>query len=122
MATGTGTVYDGELTIYPAQSLTAVGAVFFNNVTAGHSCFQVKVTGFVSGHIDISFGGSLTGNSDYGEITAATKHAGAQRISANGTYLYFVQDKPVRDYSFNVLAITQLGPTITVTLGALSDS
>ena len=122
MATGTGTVYDGELTIYPAQSLTAVGAIFFTNVTAGHSCFQVKVTGFISGHIDISFGGSLTGSSDYGEINATTKHAGAQRISANGTYLYFVQDKPVRDYSFNVLDITNPGPTITVTLGALSDS
>jgi len=122
MATGTGTVYDGELTIYPSQSTTSVGALFFTNVTAGHSCFQVKVTGFVAGHIDISFDGSLTGNSDYGEINATTKHAGAQRISANGTYLYFVQDRPVRDYSFNVLTITHPGPTITVTLGALSDS
>jgi hypothetical protein len=121
MATGTGTVYDGELTIYPSQSLTDVGSLFFRNVVAGHTCFQVKVTGFVSGHIDIDFGGSLTGNDDFGLVAAATKHAGAQRISANGTYLYFIQDKPVRDYVFYVTALTNAGPTVTVTLGALSD-
>lgn len=122
MATGAGIVYDGELTVYPSQSTTTTGVLFFSNVTAGHSCFQVKVTGFISGHIDISFSGSLTGNSDFGEINATTKHAGAQRISANGVYMYFVQDKPVRDYSFNVVDITNPGPTITVTLGSLSDS
>lgn len=120
MATGTGTVYDGELTIYPAQSCTTTGFLDFTDVTAGHSCFQVTVTGFVSGHIDIDFYGSL--NSNYGTITATTKHAGAQRISANGTYLYFIQDKPVRNYRFEVVTITNAGPTISVTLGALSDS
>jgi len=121
MATGTGTVYDGELTIYPAQSRTTVGFLDFTDVTAGHTCFQATVTGFVSGHIDINFYGSLN-TTDYGQVTAATKHAGAQRISANGTYLYFIQDKPVRSYRFEVVTITQAGPTISVTLGALSDS
>ena len=120
MATGTGTVYDGELTIYPSQSRTTAGFLDFTDVVAGHSCFQVTVTGFVSGHIDIDFYGSL--NSDFGQITAATKHAGAQRISANGTYLYFVQDKPVRSYRFEVVTITNPGPTISVMLGSLSDS
>lgn len=120
MATGTGTVYDGELTIYPSQSRTTAGFLDFTDVTAGHSCFQVTVTGFVSGHIDIDFYGSL--NSDFGTITVATKHAGAQRISANGTYLYFVQDKPVRSYRFEVVTITNAGPTISVMLGSLSDS
>lgn len=119
MSTGTGTVYDGELTIYPAQSRTTAGYLDFTDVVAGHSCFQVKVTGFVSGHIDIDFYGSL--NSDFGQITVATKHAGAQRISADGTYLYFVQDKPVRSYRFEVVTITNAGPTISVTLGSLSD-
>ena len=118
MATGTGVVYDGELTIYPAQSRTTAGFLDFTDVTAGHSCFQVKVTDFVSGHIDIDFYGSL--NSDFGQITVATKHAGAQRISANGTYLYFVQDRPVRSYRFEVVTITNPGPTIAVTLGAFS--
>lgn len=121
MATGTGIVYDGELTIYPSQNRTTAGLMTFSDVTAGHSCFQVVVTGFVSGHIDVDFYGSLDGT-NYGQITAATKHAGAQRISANGTYLYFVQDKPVRDYRFEVVTITTAGPTITVTLGSLSDS
>lgn len=120
MATGTGTIYDGELTIYPAQSRTTAGYLDFTEVTAGHSCFQVTVTGFVSGHIDINFWASL--NSDYGQVTAATKHAGAQRISANGTYLYFIQDKPVRSYRLEVVSITTPGPTVTVMLGALSDS
>lgn len=119
MAIGTGVVYDGELTIYPVQSRTTSGYLDFTDITAGHSCFQVKVTGFVSGHIDIDFLGSL--NSDYGYITATTKHPGAQRISANGTYLYFIQDKPVRSYRFEVVTITTAGPTISVTLGALSD-
>lgn len=121
MATGTGTVYDGELTIYPSQSRTTTGFLTFSDVTAGHSCLQVTVTDFVAGHIDIDFYGSLD-NTNYGKVTAATKHAGAQRISANGTYLYFIQDKPVRSYKFEVVAITDAGPTITVTLGALSDS
>jgi hypothetical protein len=120
MATGTGVVYDGELTIYPVQSRTTTGFMDFTDVIAGHSCFQVTVTGFVSGHIDIDFYGSL--NSEYGQITATTKHAGAQRISANGTYLYFVQDKPVRSYRFEVVTITNPGPTISVMLGSLSDS
>lgn len=119
MATGTGIVYDGELTVYPAQSRTTAGYLDFTEVTAGNSCFQVTVTDFVSGHIDINFWGSL--NSDFGEITAATKHAGAQRISANGTYMYFVQDKPVRSYRFEVVTITTPGPTVSVMLGALSD-
>lgn len=121
MATGTGTVYDGELTIYPAQSRTTAGHLDFLNVTAGHSCFEVTVTGFVSGHIDIDFYASLNGT-NFGQITAATKHAGAQRISANGTYLYFISDKPVRSYRFEVVTITNAGPTISVVLGALSDS
>ena len=119
MATGTASIYDGELTIYPAQSRTTAGYLDFTDVTAGHSCFQVKVTDFVSGHIDIDFLGSL--NSDFGYITATTKHAGAQRISANGTYLYFIQDKPVRSYRFEVVTITAPGPTVSVMLGALSD-
>ena len=118
MSTGTGTVYDGELTIYPSQSRTTAGYLDFTDVTAGHTCFQVKVTGFVSGHIDVDFYGSL--NSDFGLISAATKHPGAQRISANGTYLYFVQDRPVRSYRFEVVTITDPGPTITVMLGAFS--
>ncbi len=120
MATGSGVIYDGELTIYPTQSRTTTGFMTFNDVTAGHSCFQVVVTGFVSGHIDIDFYGSLD-STNYGTITAVTKHAGAQRISADGTYLYFVQDKPVRSYKFEVVAITSAGPTISVTLGSLSD-
>ncbi len=120
MATGTGTVYDGELTIYPAQSRTTAGLITFSDVTAGHSCFQVVVTGFVSGHIDINFYGSLNGT-NFGQITATTKHAGAQRISADGTYLYFITDKPVRDYRFEVVDITAAGPTISVSLGSLSD-
>ena len=121
MATGSGTVYDGELTIYPSQNRTTAGTLTFSDVTAGHSCFSVVVTGFVSGHIDVDFYGSLD-NTNYGKVTATTKHAGAQRISANGTYLYFIQDKPVRSYQFEVVTITEAGPTITVTLGALSDS
>jgi len=120
MATGTGTVYDGELTIYPAQSRTTAGLITFLDVTAGHSCFQVVVTGFVSGHIDVDFFGSLDGT-NFGQITTATKHAGAQRISADGTYLYFVSDKPVRDYRFEIIDITQAGPTVSVSLGSLSD-
>lgn len=118
MATGSGIVYDGELTVYPAQSRTTAGFIDFTEVTAGHSCFQVTVTDFVSGHIDIDFWASL--NSEYGLVAAATKHAGAQRISANGTYLYFVQDRPVRSYRFEVVTITTPGPTISVTLGAFS--
>ena len=121
MATGTGVVYDGELTIYPTQSRTTAGFLDFTEVTAGHTCFQVVVTGFVSGHIDVDFYASLD-TTNFGKVTAATKHAGAQRISANGTYLYFIQDKPVRSYRFEVVTITDAGPTITVTLGALSDS
>jgi hypothetical protein len=121
MATGTGIVYDGELTIYPSQSRTTAGTLTFSDVTAGHTCFQVVVTDFVSGHIDVDFYASLNGT-DFGLVTAATKHAGAQRISANGTYLYFIQDRPVRDYRFEVVTITQTGPTITVSLGALSSS
>jgi hypothetical protein len=121
MATGAGIVYDGELTVYPAQSSTTAGYLTYSNVTAGHSCFQVVVTGFISGHIDVDFYGSLDGT-NYGQITATTKHAGAQRISANGTYMYFVQDKPVRDYRFQIVEISQAGPTVTVTLGSFSDS
>jgi hypothetical protein len=121
MATGTGTVYDGELTIYPSQSRTTAGSLTFSNVVAGHTCFQVVVTGFVEGHIDIDFYGSLDGT-NFGQVTAATKHAGAQRINANGTYLYFIQDKPVRDYRFDVVEITTAGPTVTVSVGSLSDS
>ena len=121
MATGSGTVYDGELTIYPSQSRTTAGTLTFSDVTAGHTCFQVVVTGFVSGHIDVDFYASLDGT-NFGQVTATTKHAGAQRISANGTYLYFISDKPVRTYRFEVVDITAAGPTITVTLGALSDS
>ena len=120
MATGTGTVYDGELTIYPAQSRTTAGYLDFLDVTAGHSCFQVTVTGFISGHIDIDFYGTL--NNDFGAIQVTTKHAGAQRITANGTYLYFVQDKPVKSYRFEVVTITNPGPTVSVMLGSLADS
>ena len=121
MATGSGVVYDGELTLYSSQSRTTAGTLTFSDVVAGHSCFQVVVTGFVSGHIDVDFYGSLDGT-NFGQVTAATKHAGAQRISANGTYLYFISDKPVRSYRFEVVDITEPGPTISVILGALSDS
>ena len=120
MATGSGTIYDGELTVYNNQSRTTAGTITFSNVTAGHSCFQVVVTGFVSGHIDVDFYGSLDGT-NFGQVTAVTKHAGAQRISADGTYLYFISDKPIRDYRFEVVTITTPGPTVTVMLGALSD-
>jgi hypothetical protein len=120
MATGSGIVYDGELTVYSSQNRTTSGFLDFLNVTAGSSCFAVTVTGFVAGHIDIDFLGSLDGT-NFGYIAAATKHTGAQRVSANGTYLYFIQDRPVRDYRFEVVTITDAGPTITVTLGSLSD-
>lgn len=121
MSTDGGLIYDGELTIYPSQNRTTAGYLTFNNVVAGNICFQVVVTDFVAGHIDVDFEGSLDGT-NYGLITAATKHAGAQRISANGTYLYFIQDRPLRDYRFNVVTITDAGPTVTVSIGALSAS
>ena len=117
MAIDSATVYDGELTIYNAGTLTSAG--FFNVVdaTAKYWTFQVTVTGLTSGNIDFDFDGSLDGT-NWGHIVVSTKNNTGQTVNANGTTIFYVNGTPCRYVRVHVVSMPA-GPTISCLVGAI---
>ena len=118
MATGSGTIYDGVLTVYNVNTRTSAG--FFTSVdaTSNNWVFQVTVTDHTSGNIDFDFDGSLDGT-NWGHINVTTKHAGGQTINENTTVMYYAANTPCRYVRVHITSMPA-GPTVACTIGAMS--
>ena len=117
MALDSGTVFDGELTVYPSSTRTSAGFFTVVEAAALHWAFQVTVTGHTSGNIDFDFDGSLDGT-NWGHITVATKHPGGLTINENITVLYYADTRPCRYVRAHIVSMPS-GPTITCTTGSM---
>jgi|GEM_PF-1151952 len=121
MAIGTGTIHDGELTIYDLGSRTSAGFFTANESVALHWAIQVTVSGLAGGgkEATFDFDGSLDGT-NYGHLTIVTKHPGVNSITADGTYMYYVQNQPNRYIRIHLLTLVSTGTaTVSVKLGTM---
>lgn len=117
MSTDGGTIYDGELTVYPSATRTSAGFFPVVDATGLHWAFQVTVTGHTSGNIDFDFDGSLDGT-NWGHITVETKHPGGLTINENTTVLYYAVSRPCRYVRAHIISMPA-GPTVTCATGAM---
>ena len=117
MATGTGTIYDGELTVYDAGTRTTAGYFTTIDAIARTWSFQITVTDHTSGNINLDFDGSLDGT-NWGHITVSTKHAGNLTINENTTVMYFAANSPCRYVKAHVTSMPS-GPTVACKVGAM---
>ena len=117
MTIDSGTVYDGELTVYDVGTRTSAGFFTTGDVTARTWAFQVTVTGHTSGNINFDFDGSLDGT-NWGHITVTTKHAGGQTINENTTVIYYASDTPCRYVRAHITSMPS-GPTVACKVGAM---
>lgn len=117
MATDGGTIYDGELTVYPLSTRTSAGFFPVVEVAALHWAFQITVANHTSGNIDFDFDGSLDGLS-WGHITVETKHAGGLTINENTTVLYYAVSRPCRFVRPHIVSMPA-GPTVTCTTASM---
>ena len=117
MSVDSGTIYDGELTVYDAGTRTSAGFFTVIDATANYWSLQVTVTGHTSGNIDFDFDGSLDGT-NWGHITVTTKHAGNLTINENTTVMYFATGSPCRYVRAHIVSMPA-GPTVTCKVGAM---
>lgn len=117
MATGTGTIYDGELTVYDAGTRTTAGYFITIDATANYWSFQITVTNHTSGNVNFDFEVSLDGT-NWGHITVTTKHAGNLTINDNTTVMYFATGSPCRYVRAHITSMPS-GPTVACKIGAM---
>ena len=116
-----GIVYDGELTVWDLGSRTTTGFFTSNEAVALNWGIQVTVSGLTGGgkQAVFDFDGSLDGT-NWGHLTIVTKHAGANTITDDGTYMYYVQNQPNRYIRVHLLTLTSTSTaTVSVKLGSM---
>jgi len=122
MATDGGTIHDGELTIWTADSRTTTGYFTSIEAVAHNWVFQVTVSGLTGGGKQAVFDyeGSLDGT-NWGHLTVVSKKAGdVSTIDADGTNIFFAQNQPSRFIRIHLTTLTSTSTaTVSVKIGAM---
>jgi len=122
MPLGTGTVYDGELTVWDLGSRTTTGYFPTNDAVGRDIVYQVTVSGLTGGgkQAVFDFDASLDGT-NWGHVTVVVKKTGdASTIDTDGTYTYYVQDQPSRYTRVHLITLTSSNTaTVSVKMGSM---